>query len=299
MANFAVSSADVIRKVVYANNTETVFSPTWTLNEKTGRYKEQCHFGASGHLLIAWAYLYSFLEVITSFCEDEHTTPSLESKVDAMTETIIFPGAFELIQYILPPPLDLDLELEKVSNEWSSNIEKKEKHCSSFGVGKPCSFAWVTGPEGATSSKRALQNFLQPYVTMNKDWEFEEDMTDGWSRKLGLVATKIGASIDFVMENIESEIKAITINSLKSYGEKWEGSLARFTVFVKDKDNQEFEEVKQFNIEGFHDSRTSVTYSTVEKLGERYAKIGSTLKVNVSLVEGTTSKITGMMFCRF
>ena len=109
----------------------------------------------------------------------------------------------------------------------------------------------------------------------------------------------MGASIDFVLDDIKSDIKSININSLKSYGEKWEDSRANITVYVKEQNSQEFEEVKQFDIEGFHDSNTSVSYSFTEYLGEKFAKIGSTLKVNMSLVGGATFKVTGMMFCRF
>ena len=55
-----------------------------------------------------------------------------------------------------------------------------------------------------------------------------------------------------MLDDIKSDIKSININSLKSYGEKWEDSRANITVYVKEQNSQEFGEVKQFNFEGFH-----------------------------------------------
>ena len=297
--NFAVSSADVVRNIIYADTTESVFSPVWKM--KKGKFREECHFGASGHQLITWSFAYSMLEVITSYCEDEeYASGDLHETLDATRERKIAPVALELLNNnVPPPPLDLELRLEDVSTRWASRMEERKEYCSGPVGGVPCLFAWVAGPEGKTRDQGSLDRYLKPYIASQDGWKSEADMSHGWSRKLGFVPTKAGASVDFMMKDITDEIHVVNINYIKSYGEKWAGSLARVTVSVKEKGSEEFTEVKQYDLEGIHDSNTSVSYSSAENMGEQFAKVGSTLKVNLTMIGGSAFKITGMMFCRF
>jgi hypothetical protein len=55
-------------------------------------------------------------------------------------------------------------------------------------------------------------------------------MRFGWQNKIGLVASKVGASIVFTIPRIVNPIRVFTIHYMKSYGEKWAGSAAKFDL---------------------------------------------------------------------
>jgi hypothetical protein len=60
--------------------------------------------------------------------------------------------------------------------------------------------------------------------------EVVNDMRFGWQNKIGLVASKVGASIVFTIPRIVNPIRVFTIHYMKSYGEKWAGSAAKFDL---------------------------------------------------------------------
>lgn len=65
------SYVDVVRRVVYANTDETIFTPPWanrkTSGELAGQTKVEPHFGmGAGHVTIAWTLVFSIAQVI--FC---------------------------------------------------------------------------------------------------------------------------------------------------------------------------------------------------------------------------------------
>lgn len=71
-------------------------------------------------------------------------------------------------------------------------------------------------------------------------------MKDGWSRKLGYVATKAGALVTFEMKDIQRDVRYVMLDYLKSYGDKWANSQARFTTSVMRKGEEAYKEVYQF-----------------------------------------------------
>ena len=63
-------------------------------------------------------------------------------------------------------------------------VEGTTTHCSdSEAGGKTCSFAWVTGPQGATKNRGSVQRYIHPYASLNDGWKIGEDMSHGWSRE--------------------------------------------------------------------------------------------------------------------
>mmetsp|Transcript_26117 Transcript_26117/g.75412 ORF Transcript_26117/g.75412 Transcript_26117/m.75412 type:complete len:126 (+) Transcript_26117:1655-2032(+) len=123
-------------------------------------------------------------------------------------------------------------------------------------------------------------------------------MKDGWSRKLGYVATKAGASVTFEAKDLQRDVRYVMLDYLKSYGDRWEKSQARFTVSVMKKGEEAYKEVYQFTLDGFHDATASITYSAKEDIGETVvAKVGDSFRLQIELIGGTTFKIMGMMLC--
>jgi len=123
-------------------------------------------------------------------------------------------------------------------------------------------------------------------------------MKDGWSRKLGYVATKAGASVTMEVKDIQRDVRYVMLDYLKSYGDKWSNSQARFTASVMKKGEEAYKEVHQFTLDGFHDATASITYSAKEDVGETaMAKVGDSFRLHIELIGGATFKIMGMMFC--
>lgn len=116
-------------------------------------------------------------------------------------------------------------------------------------------------------------------------------MSHGWARKLGLVATEPNATLVFAVTNITQPIRVLNFVTLKSYGPKWEGSRARFSLWVDDA------QVWQTFIEGTHESKSSISYSHEFVLDNAVA-VGSNIRLMVQLVGGKTFKVMGMMLCR-
>merc|ERR1712071_299560 len=80
----------------------------------------------------------------------------------------------------------------------------------------PCIFAWFAGPAGTVFKPRELTTYLTPFITENQYWEASTDMSAGYSRKTGLVATSPGAAIEFEFPAIDKEVRYINLMILKS-----------------------------------------------------------------------------------
>ena len=141
---------------------------------------------------------------------------------------------------------------------------------------------------------------MTPITSKIDGWTAENDESHGWARKLGLVATKANAKLEHQLKNITQLAKTLTIHSIKSYGEKWEGSRAQILVTVKPPpgapEQAYFQTVLDGYIDGVHKSTSSIAYTTKFDL-EPAAEEGSDVVLNIKLLGESTFKITGMMLC--
>ncbi len=218
---------------------------------------------------------------------------------------------------VAPPPLTYELRLEDVSDEWKREKLRQTERCQQTPEHPPCVMAWVAGPAGPTADISRLANHLEPYVALQSGWAYEKDMSHGWSRKLGIVAREPNATMVFQFLNVTVPLTMLTVQSLKSYGESWEGSEAFFTVTTSSSSpttsaslskgidrtsgdgstgDDEWTNVAIGTVSGSHNSTSSTTYSTEVAFNET-VQPGSNLRLEVRLVGGTTFKITGMMLC--
>lgn len=133
---------------------------------------------------------------------------------------------------------------------------------------------------------------------------FERDMSHGWARKLGIVAKRNGATLNFEFPSIGMPLRVLTLQSLRSYGESWEGSQVVVKVGVQSPTssltNSTIESswswVHNETIAGCHNSTSSITFDT-EMVFANPIPSGSDVRIHIQLVGGTTFKITGMMLC--
>ena len=100
----------------------------------------------------------------------------------------------------------------------------------------------------------------------------------------------------FHFPNISNSVRYVSIHSLKSYGELWDGSQTRFDVAISNNDIVEHN--TSFVIEGYHDQETSITYPFVLDLGEEHsAAIGRDFSLSLTLTGGSNFKITSILLC--
>jgi hypothetical protein len=157
-------------------------------------------------------------------------------------------------------------------------------------------------PEGQTSTKVLLGNYLRPWFKHRDGFVFERDLSHGYARKLGLAAVKENATMLFEFTNVTEPIQLLTIHSLKSYGEAWEGSAANFIISKKIASvggestvGEEWVQVDSQIVSGVHNSKSTISYSTEMVFPQ--IEVGSDVKLEVTLVGGSKFKITGMMLC--
>jgi hypothetical protein len=102
--------------------------------------------------------------------------------------------------------------------------------------------------------------------------------------------------MQYDFKNLAQPAKVLTIQFIKSYGDKWEGSQAQVVVDVELPGGAETQRVLDETMEGSHNSTTSIAYSAEYSLGD-IAAVGSHARIQITLVGGTTFKVTGMMLC--
>ena len=310
--SLAVSSADVVRRIVYADTKELNFSPKWRLQRKNkSRYAENCHFNWPGHQMITWVWAYSFLDALVTYCQQEDQDFMIpQGHTSSLTQK-----SQQLLLHnnpnLLPPGLTDTLQLEDVSKKWMKKHEESlsKNECSTDrqqDQQSPCSFAFTSGQEGQTQNPTKLNQYLRPFVKKRGGWNAETDLSAGWARKLGLVAKKPSATLELDVKNITQVAKTLTVHSIKSYGDKWKDSEVRVQAYILGLDNSTDANVTTTNntdiavvdsrIDGIHNSTSSITYTTKFDFPQT-APIGSTVRIVVTLVGGTTFKIMGMMLC--
>ena len=131
-----------------------------------------------------------------------------------------------------PPPLDNSLSLDNISSTWrlsdeqSNNSDPSRCPNSSELMEDHCVFAWMSEISFAHSAR--LKRYTNRHIRTNRGWDFVND-----NQKPGFGASKAKASFSIELRDINKEVKAINIVSMKSYDAKWRGSKVEMQVFVQ------------------------------------------------------------------
>jgi hypothetical protein len=161
----------------------------------------------------------------------------------------------------------------------------------------------INSPEGQTSTAALLGRYLHRWLTHRDGFNIERDFSHGFARKLGIEAIKTNATMQFDFPNVTLPVKILTIHSIKSYGEAWEGSAANFIISKKvssiigneTNNGGQWTQVSSQVLSGVHSSESTISYSTEIMFAP--IEVGSDVKLEVKLVGGSKFKITGLMFC--
>eukprot|EP00977_Amphora_coffeiformis_P000534 scaffold132_cov170-Amphora_coffeaeformis.AAC.13 len=312
------SYADVVRRIVYANVDLALLNAKWPMVK--GKPKVDVHFSMAGHIAIAWVFVYSLADVFSSFCQNE---AFLEETPEAQRNSLINEATWKRVHHALPPPLTKETRLSQISRDWE-DVEKtiaanRETVCMDDAQKQlPCEFAFIAGPAGSVRSPGQMQNYLNKFLGESVGWNpVDEYAAGGFAKKLGFVATQPNAFFTLRLKEVTKEVRFLNIYTLKSYGEKWANSTARFTFTVENPGKEA--RTTSFDIKGFHDAQVryafevvrvvewnvteyprgdlTTSHTFIHDLNEEKAVIGGNVTVRADLVGGKTFKIIGMMFC--
>lgn len=212
----------------------------------------------------------------------------------------------------LPPPLTPDLSLEHITELWKNEYDRNVKLWSTYekcidrgvvsasdnndthtnneaSISKPCIYSWVAKLERKLDNPARLTDRIKKYLTSNDGWSAMDD-----NNKLGWVPTSgLGSKFTMEFKKIVQPVRAVTWMIMRSFGEKWDGSMLSVEVW-----SNEILLAKQ-DIEGYHDKKTSETYNVKMRIdGEGGAALtGSDIKIIFALIGGKTFKISGMAIC--
>jgi hypothetical protein len=317
-----VSYSHVFARFVYRRSNETLFSPNWGTMQQP---KLEVHFGMSGHVLISWVLAYSALQSAVDYCNHQHVlaedkghawnllekNKETNSHVDARLIPDDSQDELLLIQNSLPPRL-ATAQWSTISETWQHDavVYKRQVHdyCA-LGENitqKPCPFAFLSSSFGPLrTAADALNAYLAPFIIPNA--AASNDATPeaaGWQA----VNDKITLRVD----HLPAPVRLVTIHYMKSYGPEWDASIAQFHLRVLDHRNADKEYAVRrlyetnFQLTGWHDQKTSIGYAHELDLMDggsgsvntkTPAQAGTSIELDIALVQGVKFKIMAIMMC--
>jgi len=279
----AISYAEVVRDIVYKDITNRTF------------YKHgNVHFEHLAHQTVAWSVVFAFLQMFENHCDDKQRELSIDETRDERQE-------HNRSVPILPPPLTNDLTLANITSVWKaseSGLYQDALDVDCKGMNStdrdPCIVAWIV--QRGLFGKKELTDFMQQHIiSKSGGWDIEDNGDEGWSNKIGFAATTPDASFTLEFKDIEKDLNVVTIFFMRSYGEKWKDSKARFTVTSSKHGNST---LAQHDIDGVHEMEHSLTLIERFKLADSVEK-GDTIRLKIDMISGNAFKIMGMTLCRY
>ncbi|KAL3822186.1 hypothetical protein ACHAXA_008202 [Cyclostephanos tholiformis] len=338
----SMSYGDAIRDIKYGDTREWWFTPNW-YEGKTGEYGRAVHPHMGMHISMVWVVAYNLMNLVTTYCSlpvSTSTSTSTGGRRRGMRHHAGVDGVGEYVDANqstngaaprstrelvggprrkplgIPPPLTPELSLEHITELWrnesnlNAHLWTRHEECATNDhvddenddapIPRPCIFSWVALLERFLDNPKRLADKVGKYITSNEGWEAAND-----NNKLGWVpANGIGSKFTMEFKGISRPVRAVTWMIMRSYGERWEGSMLNVEVWSGET------LLARKDIEGYHDKKTSETYNIKMRLddvgvdggespkgSERGAVVGSDLRIEFKLVGGSTFKISGMAIC--
>eukprot|EP00536_Pseudo-nitzschia_multiseries_P000701 jgi/Psemu1/233929/estExt_Genewise1.C_90007 len=300
-----ISYAEVVRDIVYQDQTDTTFAGIGDV-----------HYGYYAHQTIAWSVGFASLQLLVNYCDDEISSRTTTNENESNDAAAFTKEHIRNKKLFLPPQLTREFLLEDATTRFDAAVDDAhrfytEQGCASAADGaagdavvdrNPCVVTWISTPGNFNAG--AISRFMRQHESSNDGWQSERQNKEGWSNKDGWIATKPGASFALRFESLEKKLKTFTLYFLRSHGDKWKDSLARFTISRITKNPDDGSDnapvvVSEHEISGVWDSsdyKYSITLFETFEFPE-YVPEGETLAIEVKLVAGSTFKIMGMMLC--
>ena len=278
----AISYAEVVRNIVYKDTGNSTFFT-----------KGNVHFGHLAHQTVAWSVAFAFLELLENHCDGKHRESisiGKQSRYERQQHNRSVP--------ILPPPLTNDLAIQNISEVWKASEDGAyqdalDVDCAAMNNTNrdPCITAWIA--QNRFYGTQEILQFMRRHQTYNNGgWKVERNHDDGFAFKVGYTANTPNASFSLEFKDIAKDVKVVTIFFMRSYGEKWKDSKARFSVTSNNST------LAQHDIDGVHELEHSLTLIERFTLSKSVKK-GETLSLKVDLISGSAFKVMGMTICRY
>lgn len=272
----------------YAYSDPTMDDPTGTRNFREilfGDASPSIHPPLLYHSGMAWMLAFQFLGTMVDSCHDEVVSPR-------MTKGAV--GIDELDPRLMPAYVEED-SLSDVTRKWRNRSDAFLNRCSdpNFHPGNTCSLSWIVHRSSTISSKRHVKKLLRSLGgSDSQGWRAQGNPIR--PPRPGWVATGANASFGILVSATEFPIRKVTFLYMKSYGDAWIDSRVNVSLSVLGGTTKDVLMETYGELEGIHNSTTSVNYKTTFEVD---AKVGEIVKANFVLVGGTTFKFTGMLFC--
>jgi hypothetical protein len=286
-----VAYSDVVRDMVYANREEQALLVDWEGDDK--------HLPWAGHIAIVLSFMFNGVNSVLDFCDDETYRilqhGSKKSDINSSTTNSKKATKALILDPSLRPLLDKRVTLSSITEKWEG---RQNGYACQSGGGhdQRCAFAWVAMKREAETG----------HLAQGQGPEFQE--VDGWQYRTkhppsayGLYAT---ASNGTFLLNVTDDtstsssghqpVNTVILFYMKSYSEKWQGSMVNASVFLGTHENHATP-VASVELSGFHEKKTSEFF--MEKL--RFGNAGDHRDVllHLRMVGGSTFRIGGLAFC--
>jgi hypothetical protein len=276
------------------------------------------HMGAGFHIGMAWTALFNFLESFVDTCNDwsiststqmDNSNQSHVATVNARIDDVLKGPAVKQIS-----KLPKEAPLSSVVDRWRQRSEEAKSRCSAIAATSSngnrtkttsaspdlivCSHAWMVGKGTGINTRQELWEYLKPVFNSSDGWEAAglpvRNPRTGW------YAQKANATFAMHFPIMEVPVHFLTIVSMKSYGPTWIGSKLKIKVTIDHPSNSTMlPDVSNYEIDGFHEVRTSVHFPHKFELPGNGASVGDNVILEAELVGGSTFKINGIALCRF
>lgn len=277
-----VSYVDVIRHFVFADTTESWFSPDmWP--------ERNVHPGRGFHIVTPWLFLYYSMNLLSSHCNRQENSKLYTSILQKVEDLPKLPGSADLIPNEIPPILNETLNLDNISLKWKSS-EIQTINCTNEKISF-CRLAFIDNFPGAVN-ERQLRTTLNDIIKLKDGWDIVTERN--W--KVGIKAIKKKALLELVIPSGPSNslpVSVITFFSLKSYGKTWANSKVKISISSKKKSSKEI-----IYISGVHEKKTSETFKEKLYLENEFG-FDEEILISFELISGTAFKIIGLTLCSF
>ena len=237
------------------------------------------------HSGIAWLIVFELLQTFLDVCEYEEAAGAENT---ALANTRQF---HELNPRQIPELKEQ--YFQEVPLPWIDSTTKYEASCADKNYqpgNNACSYLWIASKVTGVRNGEDVKQTLETVEIANDGW-----VGEGFPARPprpGYVATKANASFTIDVPVTKNLIRKVTILYIKSSGEKWNSSRCRVTL--RSMRGASVLSETQRELEGFHDSETSVIYDAYFDVA---ADVGDHVEAKFDVIGGNAFKITGMLFC--
>ncbi|KAL7515643.1 hypothetical protein ACHAXN_013298 [Cyclotella atomus] len=199
----------------------------------------------------------------------------------------------------------------QVSISKQPSHEEYQYQCDN-GMHPPCIFSIYSGSNGNVPRPSFLLQSLSPFVVENTGWSPSSDMTAGFSRKTGIVASTSGATMAMLFQNITRPVGRFDVITLRSTSQIWRDGVAQFSL-VTGGDFSRHKDAAGASVETSKETSFEISAELVADVeedvhvtshfgidlvdGENAAEAGSDVLLRITLTKGDKFKILGLMLC--